>query len=96
MLRRGCTIGANATVVCGVTVGRWAFVGAGAVVTRDVADFALVVGTPARQVGWVSRRGCKLPAPDADGIMRCPESGDRYRLADGVVVCLDAETPARG
>ncbi len=89
LLRRGCTIGANATVVCGVTVGRFAFVGAGAVVTRDVLDHALVVGVPARQVGWVSRRGCRLPEPDEDGVTRCPESGEGYLLADGQLQRLE-------
>jgi UDP-2-acetamido-3-amino-2,3-dideoxy-glucuronate N-acetyltransferase len=76
-LRRGCTIGANATIVCGTTIGRYAFVGAGSVVTKDVPDFALVVGNPARQMGWMSRHGHRLGAPDADGV-RCPETGYRY------------------
>jgi UDP-2-acetamido-3-amino-2,3-dideoxy-glucuronate N-acetyltransferase len=80
-LQRGCTIGANATLVCGVTVGAWAFVGAGAVVTHDVPDHALVVGVPARRVGWVSRAGARLPEPDPQGIMRCPETGEAYFLS---------------
>ncbi|MEZ4441042.1 MAG: acyltransferase [Polyangiaceae bacterium] len=84
-LRRGCTVGANATVVCGVTVGEYGFVGAGAVVTRDVPDYGLVVGNPARQVGWVSRRGVRLPPVDEDGVTRCPESGEGYVLRDGVM-----------
>ena len=88
-LRRGCTIGANATIVCGVTIGRFAFVAAGAVVTRDVAEYALVAGVPARQRGWMSRHGRKLPEPGRDGVMTCPESGFRYRLEDGRVRCLD-------
>lgn len=89
-LRRGCTIGANATVVCGVTIGRYAFVAAGAVVSRDVADYALMVGVPARQVGWMSRHGVRLPGADDLGIMTCPESGLRYQLdAQGVLRCLD-------
>ncbi len=87
---RGATVGANATVVCGVTLGRYAFVGAGAVVTRDVADYALVVGTPARQTGWMSRHGHRL-AVAADGTATCPESGLRYRLADGEMRCLDLD-----
>jgi UDP-2-acetamido-3-amino-2,3-dideoxy-glucuronate N-acetyltransferase len=93
-LRRGCTVGANATIVCGVTIGRYAFVAAGAVVTRDVSDFALVVGNPARQVGWMSRHGHRLTA-DADGLMRCPESGYRYREVEpGVLRCLDLDEQA--
>jgi UDP-2-acetamido-3-amino-2,3-dideoxy-glucuronate N-acetyltransferase len=89
-LKRGCTIGANATVICGVTVGRYAFVGAGSVVTKDVPDYALVVGNPARQVGWMSRHGHRLTNPDADGIMLCPEAGYRYQEAEpGVLRCLD-------
>ncbi len=92
LLRRGCSIGANATVVCGVTVGRYAFVGAGAVVARDVPDYALVVGVPARFAGWMSRHGHRLPKPDAGGIMACPESGLRYReTAPGVLRCLDLD-----
>jgi UDP-2-acetamido-3-amino-2,3-dideoxy-glucuronate N-acetyltransferase len=90
VLRRGCTVGANATVVCGVTVGRYAFIGAGAVVTRDVPDYALMLGNPARHVGWMSRHGHRLRDPDAHGVMRCPESGYRYRQAhDGTLHCLD-------
>lgn len=95
LLRRGCSIGANATVVCGVTVGRYAFVGAGAVVAKDVPDYALVVGVPARFVGWMSRHGHRLPAPDAAGVMRCPESGLRYReTSPGVLRCLDLDEDA--
>ncbi len=79
---RGATIGANATIVCGVGIGRFAMVGAGSVVTRDVADFELVVGNPARHAGWVSRRGCALEF-GADGTAECPESGERYELTPG-------------
>jgi len=92
VLRRGSTIGANATVLCGVTVGRYAFVGAGAVVTRNVPDYALVVGNPARKSGWMSRHGHRLPEPDTEGLMRCPESGYRYReTSKGVLRCLDLD-----
>jgi UDP-2-acetamido-3-amino-2,3-dideoxy-glucuronate N-acetyltransferase len=95
LLRRGCSIGANATVVCGVTVGRYAFVGAGAVVAKDVPDYALVVGVPARFAGWMSRHGHRLPAPDAEGVTRCPESGLRYREASpGLLRCLDLDEDA--
>jgi len=91
-LKRGCTIGANATVVCGVQVGRYAFVGAGSVVTKNVADYALVLGNPARQVGWMSRHGHHLSAPDLDGIMLCPETGYRYKEVEpGILRCLDLD-----
>ncbi len=95
LLRRGASIGANATVVCGVTVGRYAFVAAGAVVAKDVPDYALMVGVPARFAGWMSRHGHRLPPPDADGVMRCPESGLRYQEASpGVLRCLDLDEDA--
>jgi UDP-2-acetamido-3-amino-2,3-dideoxy-glucuronate N-acetyltransferase len=90
VLRRGCTIGANATVVCGITVGRYAFVAAGAVVTKDVPDYALVLGVPARQDGWMSRHGHRLRA-DGSGLLTCPESGFRYREEAGGVRCLDLD-----
>lgn len=94
-LKRGCSIGANATIVCGVTIGRYAFVGAGSVVTKDVPDFGLVLGNPARRVGWMSRHGHRLEAPDSDGVMRCPESGHRYReTAPGMLRCLDLDEEA--
>ena len=93
-LRRGCTIGANATVVPGVTVGRHAFVAAGAVVTKDVPDYALVAGTPARQIGWMSRHGHRLAFFDPAGVAVCPESGLRYRLEAGVLRGLDLDEDA--
>ncbi len=94
-LKRGCTVGANATIVCGVTIGRYAFIGAGSVVTKDVPDFALVVGNPARQVGWMSRHGHRLDTQDADGVRRCPESGHRYKEVEpGVLRCLDLDEDA--
>jgi len=90
VVRRGATIGANATIVCGATIGRYAFIGAGAVVRGDVPDYALVLGVPARQQGWMSRHGQRLSKPDTDGIMICRESGWRYREVEpGVVRCLD-------
>jgi UDP-2-acetamido-3-amino-2,3-dideoxy-glucuronate N-acetyltransferase len=90
VLRRGSTIGANATLVCGITVGRYAFVAAGAVVSRDVPDYALVAGVPARQQGWMSRHGHRL-GPD----LICPESGLRYEMVGGRLSCpeLDEEAP---
>jgi UDP-2-acetamido-3-amino-2,3-dideoxy-glucuronate N-acetyltransferase len=95
LLRRGCTIGANATVVCGVTIGRYAFVGAGALVTKDVLDYALQLGVPARQAGWMSRHGHRLDNPNADGVMTCPESGLRYRVVEfGLLRCLDLDEEA--
>ena len=93
--KRGCTIGANATIVCGVTIGRYAFAAAGTVVTKDVPDYALVAGNPARQIGWMSRHGHRLSSPDRDGIMVCPESGYRYQETErGVLRCLDLEEEA--
>ncbi len=91
-LKRGCTIGANATIVCGVTVGRYAFAAAGSVVTRDVPDYALVMGNPARPAGWMSRHGHRLGEPDEEGIMRCPEHGFRYKEVEpGLLRCLDLD-----
>lgn len=78
-VRRGASIGANATVVCGHEIGEWSFIGAGAVVTRPVKPYALVVGNPARQIGWVSEYGHRLVF-DSNGMAACPETGDKYRL----------------
>ncbi|HKW83339.1 MAG TPA: acyltransferase, partial [Burkholderiaceae bacterium] len=85
LVRRGATLGANCTIVCGTTIGRHAFVGAGAVVTHDVPDFALVAGVPARQIGWMSRHGERLALPLAgEGEAACPATGEAYVLRDGV------------
>jgi UDP-2-acetamido-3-amino-2,3-dideoxy-glucuronate N-acetyltransferase len=90
LVRRGATIGANATIVCGVALGRYAFIAAGAVVTKDAPDYALMMGVPARQKGWMSRHGHRLQNPDANGVMICPESGWRYQEVEpGVLRCLD-------
>ncbi len=81
LIRRGATIGANATIVCGRTVGQYALIGAGCVVTHDVPDFALIMGNPAKQHGWVSRNGHRLTFDD-EGLARCPETGELYRLKE--------------
>jgi UDP-2-acetamido-3-amino-2,3-dideoxy-glucuronate N-acetyltransferase len=92
VFRRGATVGANATIVCGIELGRYCFIAAGAVATKNVPDYALMVGSPARQVGWMSRHGHRLAEPDADGIMRCPESGYRYKeTGEGELRCLDLD-----
>jgi UDP-2-acetamido-3-amino-2,3-dideoxy-glucuronate N-acetyltransferase len=81
LVRRGATLGANSTIVCGVTIGAYAFVGAGAVVNRDVPDFALMVGVPARHIGWMSRFGERLDLPlEGHDEVMCPHTGERYRL----------------
>jgi UDP-2-acetamido-3-amino-2,3-dideoxy-glucuronate N-acetyltransferase len=90
LVRRGATLGANSTIVCGTTVGEHAFVGAGAVVSRDVPAFALVVGVPAQRIGWMSRHGERLALPAAgDGEAACPATGERYRLAGDVLTLID-------
>jgi UDP-2-acetamido-3-amino-2,3-dideoxy-glucuronate N-acetyltransferase len=94
LVRRGATLGANCTVVCGTTIGQYAFVGAGAVVRRNVADFSLVLGVPARHAGWISRSGERLPLPlDGNGEATCPRTGERYVLKAGV--CESPEPQGR-
>ena len=85
LLRRGCSVGANATIVCGVQIGTYALIGAGAVIIRDVPDYAMMVGNPARQIGWISRTGEKLSF-DATGRAWCAAEGQSYLLSDGRVV----------
>lgn len=81
LVKRGATLGANCTIVCGTTIGEHAFVGAGAVVSRDVPPYALMVGVPARRIGWMSRHGERLPLPvSGQGEAACPATGERYRL----------------
>lgn len=89
VLKRGCTIGANATILCGITIGKYAFVAAGAVVTKDVPDYTLVAGNPASPRGWISRHGHPLKEPNECGEWTCPESGLRYRIIDGKLRCID-------
>ncbi len=86
-VRRGATIGANATIVCGVELGQYCFIAAGAVVNRDVRPYALMAGVPARQIGWMSESGERLALPvEGDGEAQCPQSGETYRLAAGELV----------
>jgi UDP-2-acetamido-3-amino-2,3-dideoxy-glucuronate N-acetyltransferase len=91
LVRQGATLGANCTIVCGVTVGRHAFVGAGAVITKDVPDYALMAGVPARQKGWMSRHGERLVLGlEGDGTAACPMTGERYVLRDGRCALADS------
>ena len=93
LVKTGATLGANCTIVCGVTIGAHAFVGAGAVIQRDVPDFALVVGVPARQIGWMSIYGERLDLPlEGNCETVCPHTGDRYALNEGVVTRMEATT----
>ncbi len=98
LIRRGATVGANATVVCGISLGRYCFISAGAVVVRDVPDYALIMGVPGRQRGWMSRHGHVLE-PDADGRCKCPESNYRYQIFHdqdelSYLRCLDLDEEA--
>lgn len=87
LLRKGTTVGANATVVCGHTLGEYCMIGAGAVITKDVPAYALMAGVPARQIGWVSRHGERLVF-DENGQAVCPATGERYELRNGVCVLV--------
>ena len=84
LVEKGASIGANSTIICGNKIGTYSFIGAGAVVTKEVKPYALVIGNPARQTGWMSEYGHKLKF-DSDGFASCPESGERYRITDGEV-----------
>ena len=88
-VRRGASLGANSTVICGAELGRYSLLGAGAVVSGQHPDYALLLGVPARQVGWVSRHGHRLEARDSDGNLLCPESRLRYRETASGLLCLD-------
>lgn len=96
LVRRGATIGANATVICGVTVGRWALIGAGAIVRQDVPDFALVVGVPGRRIGWAGLRGETLPQLLVGQTWTCPVEGHQYHLESvNRLRLVTPEPPAR-
>lgn len=89
LIKKGATLGANCTIVCGVTVGEYAFIGAGAVINKDVKAYALMVGVPARQIGWMSQYGEQLDLPlTGDAEILCPHTGDKYQLSDGCVTKL--------
>jgi UDP-2-acetamido-3-amino-2,3-dideoxy-glucuronate N-acetyltransferase len=91
LVKRGATLGANCTIVCGVTIGEYAFVGAGSVINRDVRAYALVVGVPGRQIGWMSRFGERLNIGlGTDGEAVCAHTGDKYAVGDGVCRLLDS------
>jgi len=95
LIRRGASIGANATIVCGTTVGRYAFIGAGAVVASEVPDYALMLGVPARRKGWMSRHGRTMTKPNEAGEYICPETRWRYKEVEpGVLRCLDWDEDA--
>lgn len=87
LVKKGATLGANCTIVCGVTIGEYAFIGAGAVIKKNVPPYALMVGVPARQIGWMSQYGEKIPLPlTGEGEYVCPHTGSRYRLAGNQMV----------
>jgi UDP-2-acetamido-3-amino-2,3-dideoxy-glucuronate N-acetyltransferase len=86
LVKKGATLGANCTIVCGITIGQYAFIGAGAVINKDVPDYALMVGVPAKQIGWMSRYGEKLDLPlTGEGQTVCPHTGDKYLLKQGKI-----------
>ena len=89
LIKRGATIGANATIVCGIELGRYCFIAAGAVITKNVPDYAFMVGVPGKQAGWMSRHGHRLHFNNDTRETTCPESGFSYKLTDGIVSCLD-------
>lgn len=90
LVKRGATIGANATIVCGVTIGAYAFIGAGAVIKEDVGDFALMVGVPATQIGWMSKYGERIPLPlSGNSEYICPHTGERYKLNGNNIECIE-------
>lgn len=90
MVKYGASIGANATIVCGNNIGRFAFIAAGSVVAKDVPEYALMAGVPARRIGWMSRHGIHLKNADKDGIFTCSKSGWRYQLTEeNLLICLD-------
>ena len=90
LIRKGATLGANCTIVCGVTVGSYAFVAAGAVITKDVPGFALMMGVPGRQVGWMSKFGERIDLPlNGQGDFVCPHTADKYRLEGGELILVE-------
>lgn len=90
VIKRGATVGANATIVCGIELGRYCFIAAGAVIVKNVPDYALMQGVPAKQVGWMSRHGHCLKKQDSSETMVCPESGFQYReMSPGILKCID-------
>jgi UDP-2-acetamido-3-amino-2,3-dideoxy-glucuronate N-acetyltransferase len=91
LVKRGATLGANCTIVCGVTIGEYAFIAAGAVINRNVKPYALMAGVPARQIGWMSRHGERLDLPlEGDADATCPATGERYRLVAGECTRLES------
>jgi UDP-2-acetamido-3-amino-2,3-dideoxy-glucuronate N-acetyltransferase len=89
LIKKGATLGANCTIVCGVTVGEFAFIGAGAVINKNVKPYALMVGVPARQIGWMSEYGEQIPLPvKGTGEYECPHTGQQYQLNDQILECI--------